>query len=170
MVYMLYKRMKVPFDRESALLLYTGMMTDTGSFRYINTSVYTHKATAELMNYGVDPADVYRRIYEAATYSDMQALARILQTMKRDVSGKVVWFEVGRDMMPKRKPAMDLTEQMTSYARSIKEAEAVLLFRKNLGAKEEIRVNFRSRGKVDVNKIAGMLACVGHSTASRLHG
>lgn len=166
MVYRLYKEMKVPFDGESALLLYAGIMTDTGSFRYTNTSAATHTAAAELMRYGIEPADVYRRIYEASSYSDMQALARILGTMKKDRSGRLIWFSVGREIMPRRKMAMDLTEQILSYARSIKDAEVVVLFRENFGGKGEIRVNFRSRGKVDVNNIAGMFGGGGHATAS----
>jgi len=166
MVYRLYKKMNVPFDNESALLLYAGMMTDTGSFRYTNTSPETHRAAAELMPYGINPADVYRRIYEASSYADMQALTRILGKMRKDVSGKLIWFEVGKDVMPRRKMEMDLTEQILSYARSIKEAEVVVLFRENFSGKGEVRVNFRSRGKIDVNIIAGMFGGGGHATAS----
>ncbi len=166
MIYDLYREMKVPFDRESALLLYAGMMTDTGSFRYTNTSGRTHVAAAELMRHGIDPADVYRRIYESSSFSDMQSLARILGGMKRDQSGRLVWFSVERGMMPRRRMAMDLTEQILSYARSIKEAEVVVLFRENFGAKGDIRVNFRSRGRIDVNGIAGMFGGGGHATAS----
>ncbi|MDD3234539.1 MAG: bifunctional oligoribonuclease/PAP phosphatase NrnA [Candidatus Omnitrophota bacterium] len=166
MIYDLYRRMKVPLDKDSALLLYTGIMTDTGSFRYTNTSDRTHLAAAEMMRCGAVPADVYRRIYEASSFSDMQALARILGTMKRDQSGKLVWFAVERSMMPRRRMSMDLTEQILNYARSVKEAEVVVLFRENFGAKGGIRVNFRSRGRIDVNNIAGMFGGGGHATAS----
>jgi len=165
MVHLLYKKLGIPLNKDIATLLYVGILTDTGSFRYSNTSASTHKVVADLMDYGLDVVDIYRHIYEDIAFGDMQLLNRIVSLMKRDPSGRVVWCEIPRELV-KRNSSFDLSEQVLSFARAIKGAEAVLLFKENLGSKDEIRVNFRSQGKVDVNKIAAFFGGGGHKTAS----
>jgi len=75
-------------------------------------------------------------------------------------------------MLRNKKLSFDLSEHILSFGRTIKGAEVVLLFKENLGTKNEIRVNFRSQGKVDVNKIAQFFGGGGHKTASgaTVHG
>lgn len=166
MVYRLYKQMKVPFSRESALCLYTGLVTDTGSFRYINTTAFTHVAAAELIRTGVDVSRVYRTVYETIPYGDVRFLTSILPRMHREAGGKIIWLQLKRDDLKGRKLTLDLTEHILSFARAIKGVEVVVLFKENLGVKNEIRVNLRSRGKVDVNRIAATVGGGGHKTAS----
>lgn len=60
MVYKLYKELRIPFDEDTAILLYVGMLTDTGSFHYSNTSAFTHKAVSELLTYKLDIASVIK--------------------------------------------------------------------------------------------------------------
>lgn len=165
MVYLLYKKLGAPLNKDIAALLYVGILTDTGSFRYSNTSASTHKVAAELIDYGLDVVDIYRRIYEDIAFGDMHLLNRIVSLMRRDPSGKVIWCEIPRELV-RRNASLDISEQVLGFTRAIKGAEAVLLFKENLGTKNEIRVNFRSQGKVDVNKIAAFFGGGGHKTAS----
>jgi len=120
---------------------------------------------ADLIDYGLDVVDIYRRIYEDIAFGDMQLLNRIVSLMRCDPSGKVIWCEIPRKLV-KRNASLDISEQVLGFTRAIKGAEAVLLFKENLGTKNEIRVNFRSQGKVDVNKIAAFFGGGGHKTAS----
>jgi len=166
MIYKLYKLMKVPFNRKIATALYVGMLTDTGSFRYTNTGSSTHRAVADLMKHGLDIRQIYNQIYENIPFSDMKLLADILPAMKRSASGKVVWFELPRKIWSGRKIFFDLTEHILSFGRSISDVEVVCLFKENLGENNEVRVNFRSHGKVDVNRIASSFGGGGHKTAS----
>jgi phosphoesterase RecJ-like protein len=172
MIFKLYKKLKVPIDKDAALLLYVGISTDTGSFRYSNTTSHTHKVTAELLRHKLNVPFVYRNIYENIPYQDMLLLARILPGMKREAGGKIVWFQIHQGMLKNKKLCFDLSEHVLSYGRSIKDAEVVVLFKENLGVKNEIRVNFRSQGKVDVNRIANYFGGGGHRTASgaTVHG
>ena len=165
MVYLLYKSLKVPFNKDIATLLYVGILSDTGSFRYSNTTASTHKAAAEMVAYGLDIVDIYRRVYEDITFRDMKLLSRIVSSMKRDSSGKIVWCEIPRQLV-KRNASLDINEQVLSFARIVKGIEVALLFKENLGARNEVRVNFRSQGNVDVNKIAAFFGGGGHKTAS----
>ncbi|MDD5596124.1 MAG: bifunctional oligoribonuclease/PAP phosphatase NrnA [Candidatus Omnitrophica bacterium] len=172
MVYTLYKKLGVAFDKNSALALYIGMLTDTGSFHYSNTSSKTHRAVAELIEFGLDINGIYRRIYETIPFSDIKLLSMILPKIKRLAQGKIIWFELERKMWQGKKIFFDLSEHILSFGRSIKGSEVVCLFKENLGTKNEIRVNFRSHGRVDVNRIARFFGGGGHKTASgcTVHG
>ncbi|MDD4898996.1 MAG: bifunctional oligoribonuclease/PAP phosphatase NrnA [Candidatus Omnitrophica bacterium] len=172
MVYKLYKKMGVPFEKNSALALYVGILTDTGSFHYSNTSGATHRAAAELMECGLKVNAIYRQIYETIPFSDMKLLGNILPGIKRAFAGRVVWFELERKLWAGKKISFDLSEHILSFGRAIEGVEVVCLFKENLGAKNEIRVNFRSHGRVDVNKIARIFGGGGHKTAAgaTIHG
>lgn len=166
MIYRLYKRMRLPIDKDTAINLYVGMLTDTGSFRFTNTTGLTHAAVAELLRHDFNLAQIYRNIYENIPYSDMKLLCRAMSTMKTEASGGIAWFQVRQSMLRNKKLSFDLTEHLLSCGRSIKDVEVAVLFKENLGVKDEIRVNFRSQGKVDVNKIAQFFGGGGHRTAS----
>jgi len=167
MIYHLYKKMGVALDNDSALALYTGILTDTGSFRFSNTSSLTHVITGELLKYGINVAEVYKNIYSNIPYSDLRLLSRILPEMKTMLSGKVVWFEVGKQILKKQNGIyFDLSENILTFARMLKGLEVAVLLRENFSEEPEIRVNFRSQGKIDVNKVANFFGGGGHKSAS----
>jgi bifunctional oligoribonuclease and PAP phosphatase NrnA len=166
MIYKLYKKTSVPLDKESALALYTGILTDTGSFRYTNTTSYTHRAVSELLKFNLDVPQIYKNVYENMPLADARLLGSILPTLKCEAAGRVAWFEIKRGALRHKKISFDLGENILSFARGIKGVEVVAIFRENRGVKNEIRVNFRSQGKVDVNKIASLFGGGGHPTAS----
>jgi len=165
-VFRLYKEMHVPFDKTSALLLYVGMMTDTGSFRYTNTTGFTHQAVAELMKFSFNVRLVYKTIYENIPFNELKLLAKILAHIKCSGDGKIVWIEIPSSMLGHDQLSFDLTEQILSFARMTKDAQVVALFKENFGSRNEIRFNLRSYGAVDVNKIARYFGGGGHKTAS----
>ena len=166
MIYQLYKNLHIDFDRESALCLYVGLLTDTGSFRYSNTSSRVHEAVAELLRYGLDIPSIYKNIYKNMSFQDIKLLARLLSEMKVEMKGKLAWMQMKKSLLSKRKLDFDLSEEILSLARAIKDVEVCVLFKENLLKKNEIRVNFRSQGKTDVNKIAACFGGGGHKTAS----
>jgi len=166
MIYKLYKKLGVPFNFDSASCLYAGMLTDTGSFRYSNTSSFTHRAVSELVKFKLNTPQIYKNIYENIPILDMRLLIKILPSMRSNYYGKVVWFRVEKGLLKNKKLSFDLSENILSFARSIEGVEVAVLFKENLGAKDEIRVNLRSQGEADVNKIAGFFGGGGHKTAS----
>lgn len=172
MIYRLYKALRLPLDKETAILLYTGILTDTGSLRYINTTSFTHKVVSELLKFNLDIPRIYKSVYENIPFEDMKLLSKILPGIKCAAKGKIVWFHVRQYMLRNKKLSFDLSEHILSFGRAIKDVEVVVLFKENLGAKDEIRVNFRSQGKVDVNRIASFFGGGGHKTASgaTIHG
>ncbi len=165
-VYSLYKEMRVPFDRKSALLLYAGIMTDTGSFRYSNTTSYTHKAAAELVSFGFDVREIFAYIYENIPFIDAKLLIKALGGVHLSAEGRIAWVELPAKVLRHKKLRFDLSDHILSFIRSIKDTQVVALFRENLGTKNEIRFNLRSNGLVDVNKIAQAFGGGGHKTAA----
>ncbi len=166
MIYKLYKALRLPLDRDAAILLYTGILTDTGSFRYSNVASFTHKAISELLKFNLDIPKIYKSVYEDIPFEDMKLLAKILPAMKRDAGVRIIWFQIKHNMLRNKKLSFDLSEHILTFGRAIKGVEVVALFKENLGVENEIRVNFRSQGKVDVNKIASFFGGGGHKTAS----
>ncbi len=164
-VYELFKKMKIPLDKDSALAIYVGILTDTGCFKYSNTNSNTHKITADLVSYGINVSEIYKKIYCNVPYNDLKLLSVVLHSMQKVANGKVVYFEVKKEALQK-KISIDLSEQILSFGRSLKDVEVVLLFKENLAVGSEVRVNFRSQGKIDVNKVASYFGGGGHKTAS----
>lgn len=172
MIYKLFRKLRIPLDKNTAICLYVGILTDTGSFRYSNTTNFTHKIVSELLDFKLNIPQIYKNIYENIPFEDMKLLGKILPDMRREAGGKIIWFQVEKNLLRNEKLFFDLTEHVLSFGRAIKDAEVTVLFKENLGVKDEIRVNFRSQGKVDVNKIAQFFGGGGHKTASgaTIHG
>ncbi len=166
-VFDLYKAMRVPIDRDTAMLLYVGIATDTGYFRYPNTTAKAHAVTAELLKHHLDTAAIYKNLNENIPFEDMMLLAKILPTMQRRMQGKVVWYELRKKSLAVReKLSFDLSEHILTFARAIRGVEVAVLFKENFTRRNEVRVNLRSKGCVDVNKIASFFGGGGHRTAS----
>ncbi|RJO65611.1 MAG: bifunctional oligoribonuclease/PAP phosphatase NrnA [Candidatus Omnitrophota bacterium] len=167
MVYRLFKVFKIPIDKESALALYVGMLTDTGSFRYPNTTAKTHRAVAELLSHRLNITQIHKNIYGNIQLADVQLITKVLAMLKSDLGGKMAWFSIPRKVLASRKNStLDLTDHVLSFARAIKGVEVAVLFKENIKPQDGIRVNLRSQGKVNVNAIARFFGGGGHRTAS----
>jgi phosphoesterase RecJ-like protein len=167
MVYQLYKKMHIKIDVDTAKALYVGILTDTGSFRYTNTTSLTHQIAAQLLKFNFDASKIYQNIYESIPSCDILLLLSLLSTLERHVSGKVIMFNTKQKQLKKTKAHIDLTEHVLSFGRSIRGAKVCVLFKRQQGKKGQIRVNLRSRGsQVDVNRVARFFGGGGHRTAS----
>jgi phosphoesterase RecJ-like protein len=165
MVYGLFKAFKLKIDIDEAMALYTAIMTDTGSFKYTNTSSRTHRVAAELLDTGVRPYEIYGRIYETSSLQDTSLLGEALQTMRLTDDGKIAWLWVTKEMLKKTKASLEGTENIVNFARSIEGVEVAVLFRET-GTDDRVKVSFRSKGNLDVNRLAAFFGGGGHPTAS----
>ncbi|MFH1191583.1 MAG: bifunctional oligoribonuclease/PAP phosphatase NrnA [Candidatus Omnitrophota bacterium] len=166
MIYRLYKHLRLPLDKNTALVLYTGIMTDTGSFRYSNTSSSTFKAAAELLKFKINVARVYRYAYENILPSEVKSLLKLLLEIKFFGRGRIAALRIAAEPSGAKIPGTDLADYALNFGRAIKGVEVVVLFKDSLSLKSQIRVNLRSQGKVDVNKIASFFGGGGHKTAA----
>ena len=164
-VFELFKAFKMKIEYDEAIAIYAAIMTDTGSFKYTNTSSKTHKIIAELIDVGVKPYEVYTKIYESGSLQDTSLLGEALQTLKVTDDGKISWLWVTKEMLKKTKASLEGTEGIINFARSIDGVEIAVLFRET-GTENRVKVSFRSKGKIDVNKLASFFGGGGHVTAS----
>jgi len=166
MVYRLFKEMGVKLTKETALVLYIAILTDTGSFNYDNTSSATHEIAGELLGYGLDPASVSESVYERRSISDIKLLGMVLSSLKINKAGDVAYMEITREMLSKTGADILKSEGFINYARSIDKVKIAILFKEDPNGSGKINVSFRAKGDVDVNGLAANFGGGGHVKAS----
>lgn len=159
MLYKLCEKLDI-MDKNIALCLYTGIFTDTGSFSYANTDKNTHRIIANLMKYNLHPHMVYENLHSLCVDADLKIIGKIISSLKFDPRRKICWAMIKKW----EEKDYDLTEIIFSIMRLLKGVEVLLLFKKV--DRNKVRVNFRSRSKVDVNKVAQFFGGGGHKSAS----
>lgn len=166
MVYKLFKEMKVPLTRETALYLYIAILTDTGSFNYDNTSSATHEIAGELLGYGLNPALVSEDVYERRSLEDIKLLGQVLSTLKVNQTGEVAYLEITKKMLEETGADVAKSEGFINYARSIDKVKVAMMFKEDIKEPGKINISFRSKGDVDVNGLASYFGGGGHVKAS----
>lgn len=163
-IYRLLNEANIPLDKDIAACLYTSIITDTGGFRYENTTVDTHLVAAHLLTFDVQPQAVSQAIYERKTLSSLRLQALALGTLQVGHGGETAWMEVTREMLDRVGSSDEETDGLINYARSIQGVEVGLFFRELPDG--GIRVGFRSKGRVDVSRVAADLGGGGHPRAA----
>ncbi|MBI3318558.1 MAG: bifunctional oligoribonuclease/PAP phosphatase NrnA, partial [Candidatus Omnitrophica bacterium] len=165
MIYRLYRAFGVTPTREAALCLYAAIVTDTGSFRYRNTSPAVHEIAADLIGLGVSPLRVAQELYESRSANDLKLIGTVLVGMGVSSDGKVAWVEVPRALLKKFRASDEVTDELVNFPRSVRTAEVALCLRE-APRPGEIRVSLRSKGRVNVDTIARKFGGGGHMAAS----
>ena len=166
MIYRLYRKLKVPVDKDAALMLYAGITIDTGSFHYSNTSASTHRIAASLIEKGISVPAVYHKLFENSSFQALRLLGRILLTVEHDASGRIAWVIIPESIPGQELPSVDMAEAVLGLLRSIKQVELAIIFKEVYGKKNQVRINFRSQTKFDCNKLASYFGGGGHRNAS----
>lgn len=164
MTHTLIKRMHLPIDRDIALCLYTAILTDTGSFRYSNTSPESMRISAELLESGADPWLVTENVYESYAFSRLRLLGCTLAGMEQSEDGKIAWVVITEEHFRKTGTSADDTENFINFVRSVKGVEVAVLFRQTAAAQH--KVSLRSKGRADVSAVARTLGGGGHKNAA----
>jgi len=164
MVYEIYKKGGFRLDIEAALLLYTGIMIDTGSFRYSNTSSYTHSVISDLLQYKISVEKIHNQVYSCLPLREVKLLTRLLAGFKIDKFNKICWLVLRKGAIKEERMKTDVSEYVFNFLRSIAGIEVAMIFREV--SNKKTRVNFRSNGKFNVSKLAGKFGGGGHKSAS----
>ncbi|HSA54070.1 MAG TPA: bifunctional oligoribonuclease/PAP phosphatase NrnA [Gemmatimonadaceae bacterium] len=149
---------------EIAAALYCAILTDTGGFRYSNTSPRCHAIAAELLALGVDPESMYRRIYASLTPGRLHLLRDALGTLGVDELHGIAWVSIRNDDLERYEVSAEDLDGIVEHPRSIAGTRVALFFR-DLGY-GKVKVSFRSTGDVDVNTLARQFGGGGHAKAS----
>ncbi len=143
--------------------LYVAIMTDTGSFRFPKTDASLHRIIAELLDRGVDPASAYNHVYEQGTANRIQLLGQVLATLQTAHDGRVASMVVTREMFNRTGTNEEDTDNFINYTLVIAGVQVGLMFTE---LSEGIKISFRSRGEIDINKLAREFGGNGHKNAA----
>ena len=139
-------------DKKIAACLYTGLMTDTGSFRYPSVTAKTHLIVSELLATGIAPATIHAAIYDTYNYERVKLLGYLLsEKMALIANLPIAYFAVTETELKKFNYQKGDTEGIVNYPFSIKGIKVCAFFMESEGY---IKISFRSKGKIDVNKFA----------------
>lgn len=164
-IYRLIKLREMPIGKDRALCLYTGIMFDTGCFRYSNSAPVAHRIAAELIEQGDFPVDgVYRQVYESVPLEKIRLLAEVLQTLRLTPDGKIGWLCATQEMFRKTGTTPDDVEGFVNHVRAIDTVE-VSIFVSELEDGTS-KASLRSEAYVDVGKVAADFEGGGHQRAS----
>src|SRR5215468_11913547 len=144
-----------------ALNLFTAVHTDTGSFRYSNTTPRTFRIAAELAAAGADPSLVSDRLYQQRAPDSLAQLGEVLRRVEVSDDGRVAWLTVPRGLVSRE--FLD-AEDLVGYPRSIGGVKVAVLFREDEPGR--VKASLRAKGEVAVNAIAHRFGGGGHENAA----
>ncbi len=153
----------VELDYDIAFQLYIAIMTDTGSFRFERTSPKIHLMTAELLKLGVDPTEVYDEVYNQGHFSRIKLLGEALNSVTLDSTKQIAYMTITKEALNRTGSIEADVDGFVNYCLSIKDVKIGILFYE---LKDGIKVSFRSKGKIPVNKLAAEFGGGGHINAS----
>ncbi len=164
LLYDLCEKLQIPWQEDLAVCIYTGLITDTGGFRYSNTTPKVMEIAAKLLQFGVNGHQLAADLLEKLTLSHILLLKIALTSLTFSLNHKVGWICVTNEDIEKTHASHEDLEGLVNYPRNIEGVEVGLLFKEV--DKTTTKVSFRSAGRVDVSLIAKELGGGGHMRAS----
>lgn len=163
-VYRLLEILGQKIGKDIATCLYVAIATDTGGFRYSNTTPVTHMITAELVKTGVDVADISQRVFDSVSYEKVKLTAEAIRSLELFENGKIAVMTVPNALIRKTGAREEDCDGIINTARNIRGVEVAAMLRQN--DQGEIKVNLRSNSFVDVSSIAKKYTGGGHKRAA----
>jgi len=162
LIYGLLTALKIPIDKNMAVNLYTAILVDTGGFHYSNVSSESLNIASHLVEAGARPWDITKELYESVPYKRMELLGLSLSTLGSN--GSTAWMSTTADMFKKTCTTAGDTEDFVEFPRKIKGIEAAMFFREDKN--DFIKISLRSKGSVNVERIAKSFGGGGHAAAA----
>lgn len=155
MVYQFLKKLRglKYITPEIATCLYTGIMTDTGSFRYPSTSSDTHRVIAELIERGADNSKIHQQVFDTSSPERMQLLGVALQNLRVNRELRTAYITLSQEELDAHNYKKGDTEGFVNYGLALKGIVFAAIFIEN---RQEgiVKISFRSKGDFSVNKFA----------------
>ena len=163
-IYQLIKMMGSDIDRDIALCLYVAITTDTGGFRYSNTTPLTHLITSDLIGYGINIADVSFRVFDSISEGKLKLMGMAINSLELYEQKKIAFITVTEKMIEEAGAVEEESEGLVNLGRNINTVEVAALFK--LKPNDEIKISMRSNSYIDVSKIASRYNGGGHKKAA----
>ena len=154
----------IKIDTETAICIYTALVTDTGNFQYESVTAEVFRVASELVKFGVKPEFVSKMLYERDRLSRLRFLAKALDTLELYCEGRVGVVEVTNELMKKSGAVKDDTDGLVNMVRKLETVEVSMMLREEENG--DIKISLRSKNYVDVSKIVVKYGGGGHIRAS----
>jgi len=171
-VHRFFKQLDLPLNLEAATAIYTGILTDTGSFRFSNTNRSAFAICHEMVALGVNPYEVAQHVYGTYSLGRIKLLNLALDSIEISKNGKLSMMTVTRAMLDKTGTQAQDADGLINYARRIKAVQvAALIHEESNGRKPKndpgrYHVSLRSDDQIDVAAIASDFGGGGHPSAA----
>jgi phosphoesterase RecJ-like protein len=167
-VYRLLKKMAITIDAAIATSIYTGILTDTGSFRFANTNSAAYTICSEMVQAGVDPYTVAQHVYGTYSLGRIKLLNMALDSIEISANGKLSLMTLTQDMFRETDTNPEDVDGMINYAKRIEDVKvaALIMENENGAVQKRYHVSLRSDGTVDVAEIAASFGGGGHFSAA----
>lgn len=166
MIYNLCKAIGGRITKEIAECVYLALVTDTGSFHFPNTSDRTLKVASELIKAGARPAKIGEAVYNNYPWSRIELMRQVLDTVKRDESGRIASLRQTLEMQDSAGAIDGDNNGFVNIPLAAKDVLAVVYMREVAAGK--YRCSLRSKGDINVAKVAEKFGGGGHKNASGL--
>jgi phosphoesterase RecJ-like protein len=155
-----------PLTADIASNLYVGLMTDTGSFRYRQTTARSFAVATRLVEAGADPVALAQACYQSYRPARLLLLREVLNSLHFAADGRIGWFYITPETYARSGSSPDETEGLLEYLQAVEAIEAAFVLEEIPGGLT--RASMRSRGTVDVNRICAEFGGGGHRLAAGL--
>jgi phosphoesterase RecJ-like protein len=160
----LLDKMEIGLDAEIATAIYTGLLTDTGGFRYSNTSPRVMAMASRLLEAGVNGPELAELLLERMTLGQLRITQRGLSRISFSPDQQISWVWVNSEDLKETGATNEDLEGLVNYPRNIEGIEVGLLFKQN--GQESVKVSLRSTGRVNVAAVAQHFGGGGHVRAA----
>jgi len=171
-VYSTIKKMGIPINSAIATSIYTGILTDTGSFRFSNTNQSAFAICEEMIGFGVNPYEVAQHVYGTYSLGRIRLLNLALDSIEISANGKLSMMTITQEMINETRTHAEDIDGLINYARRIEDVKvAALIQEQNSDSNQSIGLNtfhvsLRSDGIFDVSAIASAFGGGGHPSAA----
>jgi phosphoesterase RecJ-like protein len=164
LIYDVARHLGLSIDRELAVLVYTGILYDTGRFSFSNTSPKALAIASEMLQLGVDPHEVSRALYYERPAADLRALGRCMEKLELHLGDRVSLMTVPHALYAAHPTSPLNTEGFVDTALSVEGVEVACLLKEEEPGK--VRVSLRSKGPCNVDAVARQFDGGGHVKAA----
>lgn len=163
-IFELAEELGVAWSKPLATCIYAGLLTDTGGFRYSNTTPEVMAVAERMLRYGAEGASLAEQLLETMTYPQVMLLKEALSTLSFSEDRRIAWISVSSDMLSRIGAAEEDSEGLVNIPRNVAGVEVGMLFKQK--APGTVKASLRSGGKVDVSKLAQAFGGGGHVRAA----
>ncbi len=162
LIYKVLTSLGITIDKNIATNLYTAILVDTGGFKYSNVTSEPLMIASHLVEAGAKPWDISKEVFESVPFRSMKLLSLSLATI--DQKDGIAWICAKKSMFKKSGSSTEDTEDFVNYPRKIKDVEVAIFFRES--GNSSYKLSLRSKGKVNVQKVAKTFGGGGHKAAA----